>query len=171
MSAVPQSPPTTRKRPLRDTLAVLGLADRARSLADHPEEWLHRVRLSPDGRWYERLHADAEHEVWVISWMPGQSTGFHDHGGSAGAFAVALGALAEHRPYEGGLGENGGSRAVAAGDVRAFGPSYVHDVRNESAGPAVSVHVYSPPLATMNRYDLDSEGRLVKLVAETAEDW
>jgi rhodanese-related sulfurtransferase len=38
-------------------------------------------------RWYERSDT---HEVWAISRMPGQGTGFHDHGGSAGAFAVLV---------------------------------------------------------------------------------
>ena len=48
---------------------------------------------------------------------------------------------------------------VDAGDVRAFGPRYVHDVRNSAAGSvAVSVHAYSPPLSTMTRYDLTPSG-------------
>src|SRR2546430_16882474 len=98
---------------------VLGpatLAERAQALADRPDEWIHRVRLSADGRWYERLHIDAESEVWLISWLPGQATGFHDHGGANGAFAVALGTLAEHRLQA--------ARDVEAGQVRGFGPGY-----------------------------------------------
>lgn len=150
-----------------DGLGPAALADRARELAGQPADWLHRVRLSPDGRWYERLHADADHEVWLISWLPGQSTGFHDHGGSSGAFAVVYGELAEHVPY----GAGAARLAVTPGDTRSFGPSYVHDVRNESAVPAVSVHIYSPPLAEMTRYDLDPEGRLVEVAAESAKDW
>jgi len=31
----------------------------------------------------------------TIRYQPGQGTGFHDHGGPAGAFAVALGELQE----------------------------------------------------------------------------
>lgn len=139
------------------------LAERAQALADRPEEWIHRVRLSTDGRWYERLHADGEYEVWLISWLPGQSTGFHDHGGSAGAFAVALGELAEHGVSR--------SRTVETGQARGFGPGYLHDVRNESQAPAVSVHVYSPPLSTIQRYDLDGQGRLVPLALEQSEEW
>jgi mannose-6-phosphate isomerase-like protein (cupin superfamily) len=145
---------------------VLGpaqLAERAQAIAGRPEEWIHRVRLSTDGRWYERMHSDAEHEIWLISWLPGQATGLHDHGGASGAFAVALGSLGEHRVD--------GGRTVSAGQVRGFGPGYIHDVRNESDAPAVSVHVYSPPLSVMNRYDLDGDRRLVLLAAESAEDW
>ena len=89
------------------------LAEIARSLAERPEEWLHRVRLSADGRWYERLHHDDDHEVWLISWLPGQATGFHDHGESEGAFSVVLGSLEEHEP--------GSARTVEAGESCATG--------------------------------------------------
>ena len=60
---------------------------------------------------------------------------------------------------------------VASGDVRAFGPRYVHDVRNSATGSvAVSVHAYSPPLSAMTRYDL-SPGGLVVAATEGEEDW
>src|SRR5262249_55775644 len=85
------------------------LADVVRRLAASPADWLGRVRLNPAGRWYERIHLDDSHEVWVISWLPGQATGFHDHGGSAGAFAVVWGTLVEGR----GIG------AITAGPGRA----------------------------------------------------
>jgi mannose-6-phosphate isomerase-like protein (cupin superfamily) len=138
------------------------LAEIAKSHADRPEEWLHRVRLSADGRWYERLHHDADHEVWLISWLPDQATGFHDHGQSEGAFTVVLGSLEEREP--------GRTRMVEAGDSCAFGRDYVHDVRNASEAPAVSVHVYSPPLSTMRRYEQTGEG-LVQVATEQTEDW
>ena len=112
------------------------------------------------GRWYERILAGDGYEVWLISWLPGQSTGFHDHGGSAGAFGVVWGALDEC------VVPRSGRRArvtrVDAGEVRAFGPRYVHDVRNSVRGSvAVSVHAYSPPLSTMTRYDLTPGGLAV----------
>jgi quercetin dioxygenase-like cupin family protein len=138
------------------------LAEIAKSLADRPEQWLHRVRLSADGRWYERLHHDDDHEVWLISWLPGQATGYHDHGESEGAFTVVLGSLEEREPGE--------TRTVDAGGSWAFGPDYVHDVRNVSDAPAVSVHVYSPPLSTMTRYEQTAEG-LVTVAVEQTEDW
>jgi predicted metal-dependent enzyme (double-stranded beta helix superfamily) len=145
-----------------DPLAVAELTDWARSLAARPQEWLSQVRLSAEGRWYERIHRDESHEIWLISWLPGQATGFHDHGGSAGAFAVALGSLEEH--------DIAGDRTVAAGQVRGFGPRYVHDVRNAASAPAVSVHVYSPPLTVMNRYERTGSG-FVRLAQEDATEW
>lgn len=151
------------------TLTPRQLAAEVRRLTATPAEWVTRVRLEPEGRWYERIHMSAGYEVWLISWLPGQSTGFHDHGGSAGAFGVVWGALDEC------VVPRSGSRAlvsqVAAGDVRAFGPRYVHDVMNSAAGSvAVSVHAYSPRLSEMSRYDL-TPGGLVIAGTEGEEDW
>jgi len=113
--------------------------------------WLDRVRLRIEDRWYERLYQGPDHDIWVISWMPGQSTGFHDHGESAGAFVVATGVLEEHRPGERPL-------VIAPGKPRSFCAEYAHDVRNVSLAPAVSIHAYSPPLTSMEEYDLDGNG-------------
>jgi rhodanese-related sulfurtransferase/mannose-6-phosphate isomerase-like protein (cupin superfamily) len=124
--------------------------------------WLDQVRLRTDHRWYERLYHGPDYDIWVISWMPGQSTGFHDHGDSSGAFVVATGILEEHRPGEQTL-------VIHPGERRAFGPDYAHDVRNVSLGPAVSIHAYSPPLSEMNEYEMEGS-RLVprELMSEGA---
>jgi rhodanese-related sulfurtransferase len=75
------------------------LAGQVRRIAASPREWMSRVRLSADGRWYERIHAGETYEVWLISWLPGQATGFHDHGGSAGFTEFSRGAvLVDIRP-------------------------------------------------------------------------
>jgi rhodanese-related sulfurtransferase len=110
--------------------------------------WMDKVRLRTEGRWYERLYHGPDYDIWVISWLPGQSTGFHDHGESSGAFIVATGILEEHRPDE-------RTRVIPPGKPRAFGPDYAHDVRNASLAPAISIHAYSPPLIEMNEYELD----------------
>ena len=110
--------------------------------------WMDKVRLQAEQRWYERLYYGADYDIWVISWLPGQSTGFHDHGASSGAFMVATGILEEHRPGE-------RTRVIHPGKPRAFGPDYAHDVRNASIAPAISIHAYSPPLSDMNEYELD----------------
>ncbi|HEY1946912.1 MAG TPA: rhodanese-like domain-containing protein [Bryobacteraceae bacterium] len=123
------------------------------SLFASSEGWIDRVRLRVEHRWYERLYQGLDHDIWVISWLPGQSTGFHDHGESSGAFVVATGVLEEHSPGEQAV-------AVQAGDCRAFGPDYAHDVRNVSLAPATSIHAYSPPLSDMNKYELNGD-RLV----------
>ena len=137
-------------------------------LAASPQRWLHLVEYDPARRWYQRLLREEDREVWLLSWLPGQRTGFHDHGRSAGAFTVVQGCLRE-RTAPGGRPEAAGA-TLLPGSVRLFGPRYIHDVGNESAVPAVSVHAYSPPLTTMDRFDV-SGGRLVRAAAETAGQW
>ena len=157
------------------------LAAEVRRLTARPAEWVARVRLDPEGRWYERIHMTDDLDVWLISWLPGHSTGFHDHGGSCGAFGVVWGALDEYvATRRCATRKHGGLRpippgprvtTVTAGDVHAFGPRYVHDVRNSSEGSvAVSVHAYSPPLSTMTRYNLLADG-LAAAGTEGAGDW
>jgi rhodanese-related sulfurtransferase/mannose-6-phosphate isomerase-like protein (cupin superfamily) len=115
--------------------------------------WMERVRLRIEDRWYERFHRGPDYDIWVISWLPGQATGFHDHGESAGAFIVATGVLEEHRPAQ-------QPRSIFPGQSRSFDAQYAHHVRNVSSGPAVSIHAYSPPLTEMTEYELE-ENRLV----------
>jgi predicted metal-dependent enzyme (double-stranded beta helix superfamily) len=145
------------------------LAAEVRRLTSAPADWVTRVRLDPEGRWYEQIRVDDACELWLISWLPGQATGFHDHGGANGAFGVVWGELDEHVVARG-AATSSASR-ITAGTVRSFGPHYVHDVRNSSAGSvAVSVHAYSPPLSAMTRYDLTAGG-LVPTRTEGAGDW
>jgi hypothetical protein len=75
---------------------------------------------------------------------------------------VALGGLEEHDIV--------GDRMVVTGQVRGFGPGYVHDMRNVASAPAVSAHVYSPPLAVMNHYERTGTG-FVRLASEDATEW
>jgi predicted metal-dependent enzyme (double-stranded beta helix superfamily) len=134
------------------------LAQIALRIADHPGQWLSLIRYDPARRWYQRLAQDEEHEIWLLSWLPGQHTGFHDHGTSGGAFAVARGFLCEQAAPSGRPEPPG--RPLSPGAVRSFGPAYVHDVRNESAWPAVSIHAYAPPLSCMRRYRVGPDGIL-----------
>jgi predicted metal-dependent enzyme (double-stranded beta helix superfamily) len=150
---------TPASAPPGQLLGARQLADVVRRLAASPADWLTRVRLNPADRWYERIHMDDSHEIWLISWLPGQATGFHDHGGSAGAFAVVWGTLLERRVAGATLTGPVLAKPVGAGGSRAFGPRYIHDVRNVAAATvAVSVHAYSPPLPRMTRYDLTPGG-------------
>ena len=147
----------------RASLSPARLAQLTSRIADDPGRWLSLVRYRAEPRWYLRLAHDDQHEIWLLSWLPGQQTGFHDHGPSAGAFAVARGCLSE-QTAPGGLPDPR-VRTVAAGAVRSFGPDYAHDVANQSAQPAVSIHAYSPPLSSMRRYGRAADGRL-RLTAE-----
>ena len=119
------------------------------------------------------LHAElAGAQVWLLTWLPGQGTDLHDHGSSAGAFAVARGTLTE-RAVGGRAREavHQSSTDLAAGRVRYFGPHHVHQVVNSLAEPAVSLHVYAPALRWMNTYRVE-RGALVRTGTERAGvDW
>src|ERR1700748_659917 len=62
-------------------------------------------------------------------------------------------------------------KPIGAGGARAFGPRYIHDVRNAAASSvAVSVHAYSPPLPAMTRSEL-TPGARVRVGTEGAAAW
>jgi hypothetical protein len=141
----------------------------ARHYAADPNRWPMAPRFSPAARWYARIAATDDHEAWLLTWLPGQETDLHDHGGSAGAFTVLTGALTEFSPH-------GASTALAASDraagsVRGFGPRHIHLIRNTGAVPAVSVHVYSPALTRMTRYELAAGKIRVVAVERAGADW
>jgi predicted metal-dependent enzyme (double-stranded beta helix superfamily) len=143
----------------RGRLSRAQLSEVVAGTAARADHWCDLVRYDPARRWYRRMELTQEYEVWLLSWQPGQGTGFHDHGGSAGAFAVALGELQEHTVRGSGRRiREVGVRTVIAGLVRSFGPRFVHQVVNHSAQPSVSVHAYSPPLPRMRRYELTPAG-------------
>lgn len=144
-------------------------------------ELVSTLPLDPEGRTWIRLDGPAGSEAWIISWPPGTGTGWHDHGGSYGAFAAAKGALQEDSlaarlPTEGWktleLAEGvDRERKLTKGDARAFGSHHVHEVRNESGSEhAVSVHAYYPPLPLMRRYS--RTGAVLRLEqVERPQEW
>lgn len=137
-------------------LSLTQLGELAQSAATAEGDWRHLVRFNPERRWFHRLALTDDYEIWLLSWLPGQHTGFHDHGNASGALAVAYGELRES------LGEPGRRRVVhrtaAAGSVTRFGHQHLHDVSNVAAEHAVSVHAYSPPLSAMRRYEMTAAG-------------
>jgi hypothetical protein len=164
--ASPSAAGTVPPEPAAPGLSPARLGQIAGALAARLDDWSDVLRFDPGHHWYRRLALADDHEVWLLTWLPGQGTGFHDHGRAAGAFAVARGQLREQ--VAAGPVQRVRRRTVAAGGVRAFGSEHVHDVANVSGEPAVSVHAYSPPLTAMRRYDLTPAG-LVHVATESAE--
>ena len=147
-------------------VSPLELARLVSAVASQPARWWPTVRFDPARRWFAQLELTTDLEVWLLSWLPGQGTGFHDHGAAVGAFTVAQGELTERTVPAGRAVAV--SRVLAAGQARPFGPAHVHDVVNTSAAPAVSVHAYSPPLTAMRRFELTAGG-LVHTSTDSAE--
>jgi predicted metal-dependent enzyme (double-stranded beta helix superfamily) len=134
----------------------MNLSAIAHAYAARPQEWPLAPRWQPGRRWYHRLEARPDWEVWLLTWLPGQHTDLHDHGDSAGAFVVVTGELAEESID----GTKLASRTLTAGAARAFPAGHVHRVAHGGERPAVSVHVYGPALTRMTRYEWVA-GRLV----------
>ncbi|OZM73934.1 cysteine dioxygenase [Amycolatopsis antarctica] len=118
----------------------------ARDLAPELREVL---RFDPDHRWWARLALTGGVELWLLSWLPGQHTEPHDHGGASGSFTVLQGDLAEEYRYPGGPIR---ARNHTAGRTLGFGAGRAHQVTGAGTGPAASVHAYSPPLVTTREY-------------------
>ncbi|MFC8536837.1 cysteine dioxygenase [Streptomyces sp. NPDC057249] len=112
-----------------------------RSIAADRDRWAPLVRYDATTRWYHRLRVGPGYEVWLLSWVPDQGSGLHDHGPSSGVLTVLDGELTERTER--------GKRSLGAGAQRVFAPGYVHEVVNDSLEPAVSLHVYYPGLTDM----------------------
>ncbi|WP_239087981.1 cysteine dioxygenase [Planosporangium mesophilum] len=151
---------------------MTGLAALARRYAEDPSNWPFAPRFNPVSRWYARIGGDRTHEAWLLTWLPGQSTDLHDHGGSAGAFVVVSGVLTEQVATVAGAGPvTPVETTLAAGAVRAFGPRHVHRIVNAVTAPAVSLHVYAPSLTQMTRYRIDDGVLSVEVVEKAGVDW
>jgi hypothetical protein len=107
----------------------------------------------PGERSHQRVLLGETHDVWLIRWGPGSATAMHDHGGSTGALYVFDGTLVEYRPgrYR---GDSARRRSLGSSTSRTMQANHVHAVVNESDTIAASVHVYSPPLTTMQHYEV-----------------
>ncbi|WP_228991076.1 cysteine dioxygenase family protein [Streptomyces sp. DH8] len=128
----------------------------ARSIAADRARWADLVRYDSASRWYHRLRRGPGYEVWLLSWVPGQGTGLHGHGLSAGVLTVLEGELTERTER--------GARSLSAGTERVFAPGYVHEVVNDSLEPAVSLHLYHPGLTEMPMHAAQSAPRAVGAV-------
>jgi predicted metal-dependent enzyme (double-stranded beta helix superfamily) len=143
----------------------------AQRYAAQPHDWPFAARFDPVRRWYARLAEHADHEVWLLTWLPGQATDLHDHGGSAGAFVVASGTLTEQTVVRRGDAPALKATVLPAGAGRQFGAHHIHRVANTGNTPAVSVHAYGPVLRAMTRYRL--EGGILELasISRAGADW
>ncbi|MFB8354635.1 cysteine dioxygenase [Streptomyces niveus] len=129
-------------QPAREHPATVAeFAGLARAIAADRARWAALVEYDATTRWYHRLSTGPGYEVWLLSWVPGQRSGLHDHGRSSGVLTVLDGELTERTRTA--------SRTLPDGAQRVFAPGYVHEVVNDSLEPAVSLHIYYPGLTEM----------------------
>ncbi len=121
-------------------------ADLARAAA----ELVDTAALERDGAGsFELLWRDEHSEAWLNTWWESRDTGFHDHGGSCVGVHVIEGRAANEALTV------GGPRHILSygpGDSFAFRADGIHRMDHEAG--AVTVHVYSPPIASIGHYEL-----------------
>ncbi len=127
----------------------------ARDLAAREDLWQPLVHADPTRRRYELVYEDGRMDAWVLCWMPGQGTGFHDHYISGVGVCVASGRVREDLLTYGGEPR---TRELGPGEARRGGPGYIHRVNHHEGAPAVTVHVYSPRLDWVGQYRLAEDG-------------
>lgn len=132
-----------------------------RQITEDKSLWEPLIVVDEERRRYRLLFEDDRIDVWVLSWMPGQGTGFHDHDQSGVALICAQGSVIERQM----LLPSGATRIeMTPGVSRQGGAGYIHSVAYASGSPAISIHAYSPPLVLVGQYKVDQEGVLYRKV-------
>jgi predicted metal-dependent enzyme (double-stranded beta helix superfamily) len=143
-------------------------------LAEQRRLWEPLITFDPWSRHYVQLANQSGVEAWLLTWLPGQGTEWHDHGGSAGAFLPVRGALTERLAMvqrDGPPRIRPEVRSVGTSMLRPFGTKHVHRVTNEGTEPAVSLHVYAPALVEMNEYAVDGDRLRLVAAQRAGQSW
>jgi quercetin dioxygenase-like cupin family protein len=138
----------------------------ALELARATDHWLHLVRHDPGQRVFAPLDAGPHAGAWLICWMPGHDTGFHDHDHSSGAVAVISGQVREERIT---AAWQVTGRTYDPGEVFSFQSGDIHRMLHVGTEPAVSIHVYSPRLHVMGAYAFGEAGMQRHLLGPETE--
>jgi quercetin dioxygenase-like cupin family protein len=139
-------------------VSTAGLAATLKVWADQTDVWQALIRHDPQERVYELVHRDAGVELYLVCWMPGHDTGFHDHDDSAAAITVLEGEITEER-----LSITGAvTRTLEKGATVTIGKEAIHRVRHAGNQPAVTLHAYSPPLSRVGTYEFAEDGALLR---------
>jgi len=115
------------------------------------------VAFDPRGYVRKRLYRDERWELLLLCWLPGQHTVVHDHGGSWGAMRILSGELFESRYVAAGEGQPLRvtiEQTCGAPAALGEGVETIHRNENRAGVPAISLHMYSPPLTVLNSFDL-----------------
>jgi hypothetical protein len=148
---------TRRLLPTSPTLSAADLEQVAVTIRDRPELWEPLLVLDAQRRRYRLLYEDDRTDIWVLCWMPGQSTGFHDHDISDVGIAIARGMVVERQLR---LPTGATALELRPGSTRQGPAGYIHSVAHGEGVPAVSIHCYSPPLMKVGQYRVDADGVL-----------
>ena len=141
-----------------------------RELADRPELWIDFVRHDASQRVYEELLSDAHVTAWLICWMDDQDTGLsrprrlrRRRGGRQRR--RARGAPGDRR-----RADRSRARVRRRRGLSLLAASDIHRVRHGGSDPAVTLHVYSPPLARMGAYAIGDDGVLARRTMPSSQE-
>jgi mannose-6-phosphate isomerase-like protein (cupin superfamily) len=137
---------------------VSALAETLSSWAERTEAWRPLVRHDQTERTYALVHRDDDVELYLVCWMPGHDTGFHDHDHSSAAITVLDGAITEERLSLTGTVE----RELTSGATVTIAKEAIHRVRHVGTQPAITLHAYSPPLSRVGTYEIADDGALLR---------
>ncbi|MBI4752055.1 MAG: cysteine dioxygenase family protein [Acidobacteria bacterium] len=125
-----------------------------------PEVELH-VTFSRQKYTRNLFFRNEDFEILIMCWEPGQGTLIHDHDGSFTVDKIYSGSLhcIEYQrihPDSSNLEETRTTQ-LTPGDVMVSSSEDIHRVANISdQTPAVSIHLYAPPLKRMNCFNLET---------------
>lgn len=101
-------------------------------------------------------------ELMVMTWLPGDVSAIHDHGGAEWGAVQCFGeALHDLFHLDEMVLSSSGARPYIHGDIQFVDPALIHQMGNQSAQPFLSLHIYGSrqkrPLITTNArlFDLD----------------
>lgn len=137
-----------------DTAALARLVG---GVAADPDTWAPLVVTDADRRRYRLVYEDDRLDLWVLSWMPGQATGLHDHGVSGVALTAVQGSVIERHLV---IGAPPTRRTLTPGTVHTGPAGYIHAVGHDAGAPAVTIHAYSPPLVQVGQYRARPDGQV-----------
>ena len=110
-----------------------------------------------------RIARTESYEVLVMTWLPGQGSGAHDHAGSVSAYKILRGTAHETRYTlaTDSLVDPSGTCELHQGEIGLDAGEVIHAVRNEDSSKEllVSIHVYSPPIPELRRFTVRPAGR------------
>jgi predicted metal-dependent enzyme (double-stranded beta helix superfamily) len=144
-------------------LTVPELTDLVQRLAADTALWREFVVHDPSQRTFHKVLATDHVTAWLICWMPGHDTGFHDHDGSGGAVAVIQGQVREERLR---FGAPPVGKVAGPGELLQFEGPDIHRVMHAGTEPAITLHAYSPVLRRMGAYEVDAQGRLLRVALD-----
>ena len=130
-----------------------------------PEELVPWIQFGDTQYARNRIRRTDQYEVLCLCWKPGQKSPTHDHLNSSAAIRVISGNASETAfEAHGDQFEIIGKRSFRPGDVHAEGPELIHQFGNsaESSENLVTLHIYSPPLSSVDVGSVYAGGRAVE---------